>query len=125
MADNYKVNDIYVDTILQELYLQITVKQRKSRRLRCAGHIINLYIYTFIIGKDVEKIAREIDTILREGDLKRVGELQRKRRALRRLYNVVKYIRRSPQRRKFFKKQVYGGDLAEFNRLEVSNPSFS
>ena len=96
----------------------MTVKQRKRRRLRCAGHIINLCAHAFLMGKDAEKIAREMDSALREGDLKRVGELWRKRGALGRIHNVIKYIRGSPQRREFFRNLAIGGELAEFDGLE-------
>ncbi len=57
---------------------------------------------------------------LREGDLKKVGELWRKRGALGRLHNVIRYIRGSPQRREFFRDMTTGGELAEFDGLEVS-----
>ena len=59
-------------------------------------------------------------TAYREGDLKRIGELWRKRGAIGRLNNIVRYIRASPQRRQFFKSIVIGGELAEFDGLEVS-----
>src|SRR5579871_3617213 len=86
-------------------------------------HIINLCAHAFIMGKYAEKIAREMDAAMREGDLKKIGELWRKRGALGRLHNVIKHIRGSPQRREFFGKQVCGGELAEFDGLEVSSRS--
>jgi hypothetical protein len=120
MADNADNNDTCVDIMLQELSPPMTAKQRKKRRLRCAGHIVNLCAHAFLMGKDAEKIAKEMDTALREGDLKKVGELWRKRGALGRLHNVTKYIRGSPQRREFFRNLAIGGELAEFDGLEVS-----
>jgi hypothetical protein len=120
MADNHEANDTCVDYVLQELYPWMTAIQWRKRRLRCTGHIINICADAFLMGKDAEKIAREMDTALREGDIKRVGELWRKRGALGRLHNIVKYIRGSPQRREFFGKQVCGGELAAFDGLEVS-----
>src|SRR5579871_6175834 len=123
MADNHEANDTCIDSLLQQLHPWMTAKQRKKRRLRCAGHIIDLCAHAFIMGKDAEKIAREMDAAMREGDLKKIGELWRKRGALGRLHNVIKYIRGSPQRREFFGKQVCGGGLAEFDGLEVSSRS--
>jgi len=120
MADNAENNDACIDILFQELFPSMTAKQRKRYRLRCAGHIINLCAHAFLMGKDAEKIAREMDTALREGDLKKVGELWRKRGALGRLHNMIKYIRGSPQRREFFKGLAVGGELAEFDGLEVS-----
>jgi hypothetical protein len=120
IADNADNNDVCVDILFQELFPSMTANQRKKRRLRCAGHIINLCAHAFLMGKDAEKIAKEMDTALREGDLKKVGELWRKRGALGKLHNVIKYIRGSPQRRGFFKGLAIGGELAEFDGLEVS-----
>src|SRR5579871_812995 len=123
MGDNHEANDTCIDSLLQQLHPWMTAKQRKKHRLRCAGHIINFCTHAFIMGKDAEKIAREMDAAMREGDLKKIGELWRKRGALGRLHNVIKYIRGSPQRREFFGKQVCGGELAEFDGLEVSSRS--
>ena len=120
MADNASNNDTCVDILFQELFPSMTAKQRKKRRLRCAGHIINLCAHAFLMGKDAEKITKEMNCALREGDLKKVGELWRKRGALGRLHNVIRYIRGSPQRREFFRDMTTGGELAEFDGLEVS-----
>ncbi|KAF5703911.1 restless-like transposase [Fusarium mundagurra] len=73
-------------------------KQRKRRRLRCFGHIVNLFAQALLIGKDAEK---------------------RKRGAIGRLHNIIKYIRASPQRRQFFTSIVCGGELSEFDDLEL------
>jgi hypothetical protein len=61
-----------------------------------------------------------MDTALREGDLKKIKELWRKRGALRRFYNIIKYIRGLPQRREFFRGLTVGGNLKEFDGLEVN-----
>ena len=61
-----------------------------------------------------------MNTALREDDLKKVGELWRKRGALGRLHNIIKYICGSLQRRGSFKSLMVGGDLEEFDGLEVS-----
>ena len=95
-------------------------KQRLRRRLRCFGHIVNLCAQTLIVGKDAEKISRDLESAYREGDMKRIGELWRKRGAIGKLQNIVRYIRASPQRRQFFKSIEIGGDLAAFDALEVS-----
>ena len=93
MADNAENNDVCIDILFQELFPSMTAKQRKKRRLRCAGHIIILCAHAFLMGKDAQKIARQMDTALREGDLKKVGELWRQRGALGRLHNVIKLSR--------------------------------
>jgi len=121
MADNASSNDTCIDLVLQALYPKMSKKQRLRRRLRCFGHITNLCAQAFIIGKDAEKICRDLEAAYREGDLRRIGELWRKRGAIGRLHNIIRYIRASPQRRQFFKSIEIGGDLAAFDGLEVSS----
>ncbi len=121
MVDNASSNDTCIDLVLQALYPNMSQKQRLRRRLRCFGHIVNLCAQAFIVGKDAEKICRDLEAAYREGDLKRIGELWRKRGAIGRLHNIVRYIRASPQRRQFFKSIEIGGDLAAFDGLEVSS----
>lgn len=124
MADNASSNDTCIDLVLQALYPNMSKKQRLRRRLRCFGHIVNLCAQAFIIGKDAEKICRDLEAAYREGDLRRIGELWRKRGAIGRLHNIIRYIRASPQRRQFFKSIEIGGDLAAFDGLEVSSFSY-
>jgi hypothetical protein len=119
MADNATSNDTCIEAVLRGLYPNMSEKQRKRRRLRCFGHIVNLCAQGFLIGKDAEKVCKELDTAYREGDLRRIGELWRKRGAIGRLHNIVRYIRASPQRRQFFRSILCGGDLADFDGLEV------
>jgi hypothetical protein len=120
MADNASNNDTCIDLILQNLYPHMTKKQHLRRRLRCLGHIINLCAQAFLVGKDADKICKELEAAYRDGDMKKIGELWRKRGAIGRLHNIVRYIRASPQRRKFFRSIELGGDLAIFDGLEVS-----
>ena len=75
MANNADSNDTYIDAILQALYPNMSPKKRKARRLCCFGHIVNLYAQAFIVGKDAEKICKELVTAYREIDFKKVDEL--------------------------------------------------
>ncbi len=120
IADNASTNDTCINAVLQAVYPNMSDKQRKRRRLRCFGHIVNFCAQAFIIGKDAEKMCKDLETAYREGDIKRIKELWRKRGAIGKLHNIVKYIRASPQRRQFFKSIICGGQLSEFNKLEVS-----
>jgi hypothetical protein len=61
-----------------------------------------------------------LEAAYRDGDMKKIGELWRKRGALGRLHNTIRYIRASPQRRQFFRSIELGGDLSIFDGLEVS-----
>jgi hypothetical protein len=120
MSDNASANYVCVDFVLRAVYPRMSDKQRKRRRLRCFGHIANLCAQAFLIGKDAEKVCKDLDAAYREGDMKRIRELWRKRGAIGRLHNIIKYIRASPQRRQFFRSIVCGGELSEFDGLEVS-----
>jgi hypothetical protein len=119
MSDNASANDVCVDFVLRAVYPRMSDKQRKRRRLRCFGHIVNLCAQAFLIGKDAEKVCQDLDAAYREGDMKRIQELWRKRGAIGRLHNIIKYIRASPQRRQFFRSIVCGGELSEFDGLEL------
>ncbi|KAM4060848.1 hypothetical protein HRG_014333 [Hirsutella rhossiliensis] len=55
----------------------------------------------FLIGKDAKKICKDLDAAYKEGDMTRIRELWRKRGAIGRLHNIIRYIRASPQRRQF------------------------
>ena len=47
MLDNVSSNDTAVDLILKMLCPKMSEKQRKRRRLRCLGHVVNLCAYSF------------------------------------------------------------------------------
>ncbi|KFA81821.1 hypothetical protein S40288_09571 [Stachybotrys chartarum IBT 40288] len=119
MADNASSNDACIDLVLQALYPNMSRKHRVRRRLRCFGHIVNLCAQAFIMGKDAAKTCKDLDSAYREGDYTRIRELWKKRGAIGRLHNIVRYIRASPQRRQFFRSIQIGGDLAAFDGLEI------
>jgi hypothetical protein len=121
MADNAESNDVCINKVLQALYPNISAKQRKARRLRCFGHIVNLCAQAFIVGKDAEKVCKKLATAYRDNDMKTVEKLWRDRGAVGLLHNIVRYIRMTPQRRGFFRRIQMGGSLAEFDALEVSS----
>ncbi|OBS16824.1 hypothetical protein FPOA_12593 [Fusarium poae] len=119
MADNASSNDACIDLVLKALYPNMSRKHRVRRRLRCFGHIVNLCAQAFIMGKDAAKTCKDLDSAYREGDHSRIRELWKKRGAIGRLHNIVRYIRASPQRRQFFRSIQIGGDLAAFDGLEL------
>jgi hypothetical protein len=121
MADNAESNDVCIDKVLRALYPNMSAKQRKARRLRCFGHIVNLCAQAFIVGKDAEKVCKKLATAYRDNDMKTVEKLWRDRGAVGLLHNIVRYIRMTPQRRGFFRRIQMGGSLAEFDALEVSS----
>ncbi|KAH8621778.1 hypothetical protein IG631_23655 [Alternaria alternata] len=111
MADNASTNDTCIISVLQALYPNMSVKQRRRRRLRCFGHIVNLCAQAFLIGKDAEKVCKDPEAAYREGDMKRMKELWRKRGAIEKLPNIIRYIRASPQRRQFFRSIIRRGAI--------------
>lgn len=115
MGDNAESNDTCVNAVLRVLYPKMSAKKRKACWLRCFGHIINLCAQAFIIGKDAEKICKEMASVYYEMDFKRVQELWKKWGSIRLLYNLIQYIRMTPQRRGFFKSIKIRGDLAKYD----------
>ena len=75
MTDNAEANNTYIDAVLRALYPDMSAKKRKARRLRCFGHITNLCAQAFIVGKDSEKICKELSAAYRELDFARVHKL--------------------------------------------------
>jgi hypothetical protein len=119
IANNASLNDTCIDLVLQIFYSNMSKKQRFQRRLRCFSHIVNLCAQAFIMGKDAEKICKDLKTAYREKDLKRIDKLWKKRGAIGKFHNIVRYIRASPQRRQFFRSIEIDGDLAAFDKLKV------
>ncbi|KAG7403377.1 putative AC transposase [Fusarium oxysporum f. sp. rapae] len=119
MLDNASSNDTAVEFILKELCPWMTPKQRRHRRLRCLGHIINLCCQAFLMGRDCERYLAKLEKHYQRGDYAKVEELWKRFGCLGRLHNLVRYIRLTPQRREEFAAIIVGGDLAEFDRLEL------
>ncbi|KJZ68504.1 hypothetical protein HIM_12105 [Hirsutella minnesotensis 3608] len=124
MADNASANDVCVDAVLRAVYPGISDKQRRRRRLRCFGYIVNLCAQAFLIGKEANKVCKDLDAAYKDGDMTRIRELWRKRGAIGRLHNIIRYIRASPQRRQFFRSIACGGELSEFDGLEQAKIKF-
>lgn len=107
VTDNAKNNDTAIDIVLKRLLPRLTDKQRKQRRLRCWGHIMNLAAKAFLFGENSEDF--DVEIIVNRTLKRERAELQVWRRCgpIGKLHNVVVFIRRSPQRQEAFK------DLAE------------
>jgi len=121
MLDNASSNDTCVDCILRKLYPNMTEKQRKSRRLRCLGHVVNLIAQAFLLGTKSDEALEELELAYLRKDYDKIAAFWRRRGALGRLHNVVRYIRMTPQRRSEFRRCGIGGTWALFDNLEVSD----
>ena len=119
MLDNASSNDTAVEFILKELCPWMDSKQRRHRRLRCLGHIVNLCCQAFLMGRNCEKHLAKLEKHYQRGDYAKVEELWKEFGCLGRLHNLVRYIRLTPQRREEFAAIIIGGDLSEFDGLEL------
>lgn len=116
MCDNASSNDTCVDTVLCAISPQLSITQRKARRLRCLGHVVNLCARALLIGKESKKTLRRLEGVTG----KESEGMWRARGPVGKLHNIIKYIRSTPQRREQFASIQIRGELAKFDELEVS-----
>ena len=91
-SDNASSNDTCITAILSRIQPNLVsqprfLEEKKQRRLRCLGHIVNLVAKAFIAEADNTEWQEE-----------------EKPGLIKRLHNIVHYVRRSPQRREAFVK---------------------
>jgi hypothetical protein len=94
VADNATINDTAIRAILA--YLLLKLEDPDSRRVRCLDHIINLAAKAFLFGNDADAFEEESETKKKLLKLKAVRELWRKKGPLRKFYNTVNFIRKTP-----------------------------
>ncbi|KAH7461803.1 hypothetical protein FOMA001_g18905 [Fusarium oxysporum f. sp. matthiolae] len=88
MLDNASSNDTAVGFILKELCPWMDSKQRRHRRLRCLGHIVNLCCQAFLMGRNCEKYLAKLEKHYQRGDYAKVEELWKRFGCLGRLHNL-------------------------------------
>ncbi|KAG9377807.1 Dimer-Tnp-hAT domain containing protein [Pyrenophora tritici-repentis] len=71
------------------------------------------------MGRNCEKYLAKLEKHHQRGDYTKVEELWKKFGCLGRLHNLVRYIRLTPQRREEFATVIIGGDLSQFDGLEL------
>lgn len=120
MCDNAKSNDKAVSAVLKQLYPAIQQRQILARRLRCLGHITNLAARAMILGQNAGKALDRVNGQVRKGAFEAVEQFWRGRGAVGRLHNIIRYIRWNPQRREAFANCKEGGELSNFDGLNVS-----
>ena len=108
--DNATTNDSCVREIIQYFYPQLSKSQlaikTKERRLRCAGHVINLVAKAFLFGENADAFEFEASKAQKLQDPKAEMNLWRKKGPIGKLHNLVRYIRASPQREETFQDVV-------------------
>ncbi|KAF7450657.1 Dimer-Tnp-hAT domain containing protein [Pyrenophora tritici-repentis] len=121
MLDNASANDTAVEFILKDLCPWMKSKQRRHRRLRCLGHVINLCCQAFLMGRNCEKYLAKLEKHHQRGDYTKVEELWKKFGCLGRLHNLLDLLVdiSAPQRREEFATIIIGGDLSQFDGLEL------
>jgi hypothetical protein len=97
-ADNDSKCDTTIDSLLHDL--RPDIKDPRSRRVRCLGHIINLVVQAFMKGCEVIDVE---ESGLSKSQQKRLLEEWRDKGFYSKLHNLVVFIRASPQRRGAFK----------------------
>jgi hypothetical protein len=96
-ADNDGRCDTAIDAILSKL--RPDIKDPRSRRVRCLGHIINLVVSAFMKGCAIEGE----DVTMSKSQQEELMKQWRKKGFYGKLHNLVKGIRSSPQRRTAFR----------------------
>ena len=107
--DGASNNDVMVRKLAETLLSDAVHYNLEHRRLRCNGHIINLAVQAFLLGKTPSVIQH-----CSEDDGFSASTLAESRRMgpLGKLHNIVVYIMSSPQRIQSFKK-LDGGALVQ------------
>ena len=93
---------------------------RLGRRLRCLGHVINLSAKAFFYGKEFDALEKDAEHMKEHSELLQELNIWRKRGLVGRLYNVVIFICRSPQRRqKFADIKAQAGEPGDYDKLSL------
>ena len=69
------------------------IKKPKSRRVRCLGYILNLIVKVFLFNKDADVFKEDINYKYNNTYIKKLRKLWRKKRLIRKFYNLVLYIK--------------------------------
>lgn len=68
----------------------------KAKWIRCSGHVLNLVAQSILFGNNVD--ALELDLLGTQDEERRHMDIWRRKGPCGKLHNIVKYIKRSPQR---------------------------
>lgn len=69
VTDNATNNDTAIDIVLLHFFPQMHPKTRRTRRLRCLGHVINLAAKAFLYGQDYDAFQRDIEAVQDNSEL--------------------------------------------------------
>lgn len=117
VSDNISSNDTCLQSFYSQLNFNMSPRDIRARRMRCYGHILNLVARAFLFGSD-NPFDDEDDV---DDDLRIWGS----EGAIGKLHYIVKFIRKTPQRRERFKqlaRELEDGDqyrLSERSTAEL------
>jgi hypothetical protein len=111
VGDNAGPNDTYWRAIYRKL--RSNIKEPDSRRVRYLGYILNLTVKVFLFSKDADVFESDTDSKRGNAYIEKLRELWRKKGPIRKFYNLVLYIRVTPQRREEFLDFLKGMVLKE------------
>ncbi|KAJ3455336.1 hypothetical protein MRS44_013936 [Fusarium solani] len=103
LCDNVSSNDTCLASLYRQLSPAMAEEDIRNNRTRCFGHIVNLAARAFLWGKDPDSFEREAFTEAAFQVEERELRLWRKRGAVGKLHNIVRFVRASPQRRELMK----------------------
>ncbi len=112
VMDNTSTNDTLMEYIEEDLEDERIAYDSRQHRLRCNGHITNLAVCAFPLGKPPDA-ERQADGAIESRAGPSIQELNTWRRlgALGKLHNIIVYIMASPQRIQAFTQQSGGGHM--------------
>uniref|UniRef100_A0A0D2YKK9 HAT C-terminal dimerisation domain-containing protein n=1 Tax=Fusarium oxysporum (strain Fo5176) TaxID=660025 RepID=A0A0D2YKK9_FUSOF len=103
VCDNVSSNDTCLASLYRQLSPAMAEENIRNNRTRCFGHIVNLAARAFLWGEDPDSFEREAFTEAAFQVEERELRLWRKRGAVGKLHNIVRFVRASPQRRELMK----------------------
>ena len=99
--DNASNNDTMLEAIADRLANLGIPFDPKKRRIRCLGHIINLVVKSFLFGENRASLEFPVGSGTPEEEIQQLREW-RKQGPLGKLYNCIRHILKTPQRRDRF-----------------------
>ncbi|KAK4072888.1 uncharacterized protein Triagg1_5565 [Trichoderma aggressivum f. europaeum] len=102
VGDNALNNDTCVQHLFSHINPSISASDAIDRRMRCYGHILNLVGRAFLYGEDNEAFEQESQLFDLTGRLDDEVKHWRKKGAVGKLRNIVKFIRSSIERSERF-----------------------
>lgn len=110
ILNNAESNETCVTALVQSIAPHL---DKKHRRLQCMGHIINLAAQALLLGNIPTVIDAEIYLARTLKKEQKKLDIWRRRGPIGKLYNIVKYIHQTPQRREKFLDTSVGDQLSE------------